>query len=208
MITNPPFTFIFIGPSGCGKGTQVRLLREYLQNKYPEFSQFYLQSGDHFREFVKGNTYAANISRDSLNRGERQPDFLAMWIWSTQFINNLHGNEHLIIDGSPRSLDEATNLDIALKFFKRTQPKVIYLNVSMTWALDRMIGRAKEEGRLDDTKEAIEKRLGWYQRDVLPVVEKYERDRDYDFFEINGELKIEDVHQEIISKIFEEEPEI
>ena len=125
-----------------------------------------------------------------------------MWIWSTQFINNLHGNEHLIIDGSPRSLDEAMNLDIALKFFKRIQPKVIYLNVSMTWALDRMIGRAKEEGRLDDTKEAIEKRLGWYQRDVFPVVEKYIRDRDYDFFEINGELSIEEVHDEIISKVF------
>lgn len=206
MTLTSPFTYIFIGPSGCGKGTQVRLLREYLTKNYPNFDQFYLQSGDHFREFVKGDTYAADISRDSLNRGERQPDFLAMWIWSTQFINNLHGKEHLIIDGSPRSLDEAMNLDIALKFFKRTQPKVIYLNVSMGWALDRMIGRAKEEGRLDDTKEAIEKRLGWYQRDVLPVVEKYKRDRDYDFFEINGEKSIEEVHQEIITKIFGELP--
>ncbi len=202
MTSNPPFTFIFIGPSGCGKGTQVKLLRNYLQEKYPEYTQFYLQSGDHFREFVKGETYAAKISKDSLNNGERQPDFLAMWIWSTQFINNLHGSEHLIIDGSPRSLDEQMNLDIALKFFKRTQPKVIYLNVSMDWALERMLGRAKEEGRIDDTKEAISKRLDWYKRDVMPVVEKYERDRDYDFFEINGELSIEDVHNEIISKVF------
>lgn len=202
MTTNSPFTFIFIGSSGCGKGTQVKLLRNYLEEKYPEYTQFYLQSGDHFREFVKGETYAANISRDSLNNGERQPDFLAMWIWSNQFINNLHGNEHLIIDGSPRSLDEAKNLDIALKFFKRTQPKVIYLNVSINWALDRMLGRAKDEGRLDDTKEAIAKRLDWYLRDVMPVVEKYKRDRDYDFYEINGELSIEEVHKEIISKIF------
>ncbi len=202
MITNLPLTFIFIGPSGCGKGTQVKLLRKYLEEKYPEFTQFYLQSGDHFREFVKGNTYAANISRDSLNNGERQPDFLAMWIWSNQFINNLNGKEHLIIDGSPRSLDEQMNLDIALKFFKKTQPKVIYLNVGMDWALERMLGRAQEEGRIDDTREAISKRLGWYQRDVMPVVEKYERDRDYDFYEINGELSIEEVHNEIISKIF------
>ncbi len=202
MTTNLPRTFIFIGPSGCGKGTQVKLLREYLGTNYPEYTQFYLQSGDHFREFVKGNSYAANISRDSLNRGERQPDFLAMWIWSTQFINNLTGKEHLIIDGSPRSLDEAMNLDIALKFFKRNRPTVIFMNVSMNWALERMLGRAQDEGRLDDTKEAIEKRLNWYQRDVFPVVEKYKRDRDYDFFEINGELSIPEVHIEIISKVF------
>lgn len=206
MSSNLPFTFIFIGPSGCGKGTQVKLLQNYLSEKYPEFAQFYLQSGNHFREFVKGNTYAADIARDALNTGERQPDFLAMWIWSNTFINNLHGNEHLIIDGSPRSLNEAQNLDMAFKFFKRTQPKVIFLDVSMNWALERMLGRAKEEGRADDTEEGIKKRLDWYQRDVFPVVEYYKRDRDYDFYQIDGERSIEDVHREIISKVFGEIP--
>lgn len=208
MATNLPQTFIFTGPSGCGKGTQVKLLREYLEKKYPEFPQFYLQSGDHFREFVKGDSFAANISRDALNNGERQPDFLAMWIWADTFIKNLHGNEHLIIDGSPRSLEEAKNLDVALKFFKRTQPKVIFMNVSMEWALERMLGRAKEQGRLDDTEEAIAKRLGWYERDVLPVVDFFRRNRDYDFYEIDGERSIEDVHREIISKIYDEIPTV
>lgn len=208
MAQHTPRTFIFIGPSGCGKGTQVRLLREYLAKKEPEFSQFYLQTGHHFREFVKGDTYAANISRDALNTGERQPDFLAMWIWSNTFIKNLHGTEHLIIDGSPRSMNEQQNLDIALKFFRRAQPVVIYMKVSHDWALTRMLGRAKEEGRADDTEDAIRKRLAWYESDVSPVVEHYRRDRDYDFIEIDGERNIEDVHREIISKIFGEIPEI
>lgn len=205
MAINTPRTYILIGPSGCGKGTQVKLLREYLEKIEPQFSQFYLQSGSLFREFVKGNTFAADISRDALNNGERQPDFLAMWIWSDTFIKNLHGNEHLIIDGSPRSLNEAQNLDIALKFFRRTQPTVIFMNVSSEWALARMLGRAKEEGRADDTEQAIKKRLAWYERDVMPVVEYYRRDREYDFVEINGEQSIEAVHAEIISKIFTHE---
>lgn len=201
-MNTPQRTFILIGPSGCGKGTQVKLLQNYLREQDPSCEIFYHQSGNYFREFVKGNTFAADISRDALNNGERQPDFLAMWIWSDTFIKNLHGNEHLIIDGSPRSLNEAQNLDIALKFFRRAQPTVIFMNVSPEWALARMLGRAKEEGRADDTEEAIKKRLAWYERDVLPVVEYYRRDREYDFIEVDGEKSIEAVHTEIISKIF------
>jgi len=207
-MNTPQRTFIFIGPSGCGKGTQVKLLQNYLKAQDPTCEIFYHQSGNYFREFVKGTTYAADISRNALNNGERQPDFLAMWIWSNTFITNLHGHEHLIIDGSPRSMNEQQNLDIALKFFKRAQPIVIYMKVSHDWALERMLGRAKEEGRADDTKEAIEKRLAWYESDVLPVVEHYRRDRDYDFIEINGEQSIEAVHQEIITKVFTEIKEV
>lgn len=74
--------------------------------------------------------------------------------------------------------------------------------------VESVLGRAKEEGRLDDTEEGIKKRLSWYQRDVMPVVEYYKRDRDYDFYEVDGERSIEDVHREIISKVFGEIPRV
>lgn len=203
-----PKTFIFIGPSGCGKGTQVKLLREYLTKKDSAREQFYLQTGNIFREFVKGDTWAASVARGAMEAGERQPDFLAMWMWSDVFVKNLHGNEHLILDGSPRSLNEARNLDIAMKFFKRSQPIVIHMNVSADWALEHLLGRAEQEGRADDKEEAIRKRIAWYERDVLPAVEFYRRDRDYDFIEIDGERSVADVHREIIMKVFGEVPQI
>jgi adenylate kinase len=195
-------TFIFIGASGSGKGTQVALLKEELQKKDPAAPIFYLQTGQYFREFIKQDTLAARIAKHAIDNGERAPDFLAMYIWSKVFVENLIGNEHLIIDGSPRSVNEAKNLDIALKFFKREHPAVIYIHVSRKWSFDHLMERAVKEGRVDDTAESINKRLDWFERDVVPAIEKFRRDRDYDFVEVNGEQTIEAVHRDIMANVF------
>lgn len=195
-------TFIFIGSSGCGKGTQVALTKEKLKSIDPATPIFYLQTGQHFRDFVKGDTFAARSAKEALERGELLPGFVAMWLWSDIFVKNLTGGEHLILDGSPRTKDEAEHLDIAFKFFGRKQPKVIYIKVSEDWSTQRMLDRAKKEGRKDDSEESIRRRLSWFARDVLPAVELYRRDRDYDFFEINGERSIEEVHHDIMTQVF------
>ncbi len=195
-------TFIFIGSSGSGKGTQVALLREELLKKTPNTPIFYLQTGQHFREFIKTDSQAARIAKEAIDNGERAPDFLAMYIWSKTFVENLTGNEHLIIDGSPRSLNEAGNLDIALKFYRRERPVVVYIKVSKEWSTGHLLARAQKENRADDTRESIEKRMAWFERDVLPAVEKFRRDRDYDFIEVNGEQPIEIVHRDIMTQVF------
>jgi adenylate kinase len=197
-------TYIFIGASGSGKGTQVSLLKDYIKKKDPETPIFYLQTGQYFREFIKQDNLAARIARDEIDQGKRAPDFLAMHLWSEVFVNNLTGNEHLILDGSPRSRNEARNLDIALKFFKREQPVVIYLKVHREWSFNHLMERASKEGRADDNAESINRRLDWFDSDVKPAIELYRRDRDYDFVEINGEKSIEEVHEEIIAQVFGE----
>jgi adenylate kinase len=195
-------TFIFIGASGSGKGTQVALIKDELTKRDASIPIFYLQTGQCFREFIKGDSLATNIAKDAVNSGQRAPDFLAMYLWSKVFVENLTGGEHLIIDGSPRSLNEARNLDIALKFFKREHPAVIYINVSRQWSFDHLMARAEKEGRKDDNAESINKRINWFDTDVLPAVEKFRRDRDYDFVEINGEQSIEAVHRDIMANVF------
>lgn len=197
-------TFIFIGASGSGKGTQVALLKEYLAKKTPEIPIFYLQTGQYFREFIKGDSLAASIAKRAIDNGERAPDFLAMYIWAKVFVEKMTGTEHLIIDGSPRSVNEEKNLDIALKFFKREHPAVIYINVSREWSFNHLMARAESEGRTDDTAASINKRLDWFRHDVLPAIARYKRDRDYDFVEINGERSIEEVHRDIIANVFGE----
>lgn len=197
-------TFIFIGASGCGKGTQVSLLKERLAEKTPNTPIFYMQTGQYFREFIKEDNLAARIAREEVDRGERAPDFLAMHLWSKVFVANLTGEEHLILDGSPRSLNEAQNLDIALKFFRREQPVVVYIKVSPEWSIEHLLERAKKEGRADDSLEGITKRVAWFEQDVLPAINYYRRDRDYDFIEIDGERSIEEVHRDIIANVFGE----
>lgn len=197
-------TFIFIGASGSGKGTQVKLLMEFLKAKDPETPIFYMQMGNYFREFVKGEGFAPMVAREAMRCGERLPDFLAMWLWSDIFVKNLTGSEHLIIDGSPRSIGEAKNLDFAMKFFKREQPTVIHLEVSQKWSEEHLLARAKAEGRVDDTIESIRKRLLWYEHDVVPAINWYRRDREYDFIEIDGERSIEDIHNDILAYLSRE----
>jgi adenylate kinase len=119
-----------------------------------------------------------------------------------KIIKNLTGTEHLVIDGSPRTVDEAQHLDVALKFFKRATPTVIFINVSPEWSKARLEGRAMKEGRVDDAAESIKRRLSWFEQEVRPTIALYRRDRDYRFLEINGEQSVEAVHQEILRNVF------
>jgi adenylate kinase family enzyme len=194
-------TFILIGRSGCGKGTQADLLIERLKatgevsDKNP---MFYIETGNKFRDFISKTSHSSRLAKEIAERSERQPDFLAIWMWSDLLVTNLMGDENLIFDGTPRSLNEAMALNTALKFFKRENIKVIYLDVSNEWSKQRMI----ERGRADDkAKGDIEKRLAWFESDVLPAVKFYEDSPDYEFIRVNGEQTIEEVNRELVEKL-------
>ena len=193
-------TVIFIGRSGCGKGTQAELFRNRIRKFEPDLPAgrqvLYVESGEHFRKFVRQNSYSSKLSRTIMEADERQPDFLACWVWSNILIDELEENMHLIIDGAPRALDEAEILTSALKFYKRENPVVIYINVSREWSEKRLLAR----GRADDVNlSRIDKRLNWFDRDVMPAVEYFRKNPYYRFLEINGEQTIEEVHAEIIA---------
>ncbi len=193
-------TFIFIGRSGCGKGTQVKLLTDYLKEVTPEENIFYLQTGQHFRNFVKEKGLANKMANEIMEEGGRQPDFLAVWIWANAFLKNVKNEEHLIVDGTPRSLNEARILDTAMRFYKREKPTIVYIDVSREWSEERLLAR----GRADDLEiEDIRKRLDWFEDDVLPAVSFYRENPDYDFIFINGEQTIEEVHGEVMKKVFD-----
>jgi adenylate kinase family enzyme len=193
----PPFTFIFIGRSGCGKGTQAKLLEEVLRKKRPENPILYLETGQGFRDFIQRDTYTSNLSKKMYESATPQPTFLAVWMWSHQLVDNFKGNEHLIVDGTPRAYAEALVLSAALQFYGRT-PVVVYLNVSREWSEARLLGR----GRVDDVKaEDVKKRLDWFDKDIKPAVEYFRFNSDFTFLDINGERPIEEIHEELIQRL-------
>jgi adenylate kinase family enzyme len=126
-----------------------------------------------------------------MKSGKLQPEFLAIWMWSHHFIEDLKENEHIVIDGTPRALNEAKVLDNALAFYKREKPIIIFINVSRDWSKRHLLAR----GRTDDVTDDIEARLNWYETDVQPAVEFFRAHPMYDFVSINGEQTIEEVHQ-------------
>ena len=191
-------TFIFIGRSGSGKGTQAELLMDYLKSKAPESQIFYLESGQKFREFFAEDNFTTRLAEEIYNKGGLQPEFLAVWLWSSALVKNIKEDTTLVLDGTPRKLHEAHILDSALKFYKRGKPSVIYINVSRGWAYDRL----KNRGRSDDVSERdINKRLDWFDSDVVPALSFFRDNPDYNFYDIEGEQTIEKVHNEILFKL-------
>src|SRR3989344_3468777 len=191
-----PQTFIFFGPSGSGKGAQAKLLIEKLNVVDSEKRVLYLETGEKLREFVKEASLTAKLAKEVLNSGGLMPEFIPIWVWTEFLIRHVSGDEHLIIDGSPRKLDEATILDSALQFYKREKPFVISIEVSDAWARERMQGRQ----RSDDNKNEINERLLWYKNNVLPAINYFRDNLFYTFVPINGEQSIEEVHKEILGK--------
>lgn len=197
-----PQTFIFIGRSGCGKGTQVELLKKYLGEKMPDTGVFYLETGARFRAFVGGDNATAKRAQVLMKESRRQPDFLAVWMWSHVFVEELTSevdeSKHWIIDGTPRALPEAVVLDTAMQFYAREKPFVVHLNVSRDWSEKHLAAR----GRADDKAAGdIKKRLDWYEKDVAPALDWYKIQSGYHFLDVNGEQSIEAVHADFVSKL-------
>lgn len=191
-------TYIFYGSSGSGKGTQASLLKEYLEKRDIENKTLYIETGLHLREFIKRNNYSSKLTKNLLENGKLLPEFLPIWIWTNFFVENFKtGKEHLILDGLARRMDEAPVLDKALKFYSRENPEVIILNVSREWSIERLL----ERGRHDDNKEHIERRIDWYDANVVPTIKFFRNNSDYIIHDIDGEQTIEKVHLDIIQKL-------
>ncbi|HCB35432.1 MAG: hypothetical protein A2W52_02585 [Candidatus Taylorbacteria bacterium RIFCSPHIGHO2_02_49_25] len=192
-----PSTFIFAGPSGSGKGTQVDLLKRYLKGKTPNITQFSSYTGDGFRALMNGTTLASKLAKEIQEAGGLQPEFLAVYLWADNLIKNVTGTEHLFIDGSPRKIAESMVLDSALQFFKRSPINLILVNVSPAESKRRLLLRARH----DDGGEKIDRRLSWYETEVLPSI-NYLKDRPgYIFHDIDGEQTPEEVHQTIVKAL-------
>lgn len=196
-----PQTFIFLGRSGCGKGTQADRVEKYLKAKDQDRNIIYLEMGGLFREFWKSDDYTNTLSRKIMERGDLQPAFIQIYLWTKFLLESLSGNEHLIVDGTPRRIEDAQVIDSAFKFYGRAKPHFIFLNVSREWAKQRIIERIKVSGRVEDLDpKIIDSRLDWYEKFVEPSINFFRNNPDYNFVEIDGEQSIEEVHQEILKK--------
>jgi adenylate kinase family enzyme len=175
------------------------LLQEYIKKQDQKRYTFYIETGERFRQFIKEHSLSSRLAAEIYKTGNRQPDFIAVWMWSHLLVERMTGEEHVIFDGTPRSLQEAQIIDTAMTFYHRERPHVIYLNISRETSKARMIGRR----RMDDiNEEEIERRLNWFESDVIPAVDYFRKYPKYNFIELDGSQPVEAVQQELLLKIF------
>jgi adenylate kinase len=190
-------TIVFIGRSGSGKGTQIEKLIEYLEEN-DNRKIFTLQAGKHIRNFIKKNTYSASLSNEINESGGLQPEFISIWAWGEEILKNLKEDEHILIDGAPRRVDEAKVLESLFDFYGRSNINTVYLNTSRECAKERLIKRRRED---DIELSDIENRLDWFETDVAPVIDYYRSHKIHHFHEINGEQEIDKIHEDILKSL-------
>ena len=192
-----PHVFIFIGMSGCGKGTQAELLIDLLKKKDPSHEVLYVQTGQGFRDFIKGDSFTQKRTKEVINAGDLMPEFMAIHVWSDKLVENYKEGDHVILDGTPRKFHEAEVLDSVFSFYGLTKPTVIYLDIGHDEAVKRLLKRK----RADDTPASIEERIGWYEKEVVEAIKFFENNPNYLFLKINGERPVEAIFNEIVKKV-------
>jgi len=188
-------TLIFLGTQGSGKGTQIGLLKEYLADHNGGRGIVHFEMGKNLRELAKRPDYTGTLSNDILVGGGLVPYAISCSVFASYLIDNIKtGEEHLIIDGFPRTADQVSALDSAMDFFKRETVTIVALNISGEEAVKRLLPR----GRNDDTEESIRKRLEWSREQTMPNI-KWFRDHNhrYQVAEVFGERPIEEVQADI-----------
>ena len=193
-----PFTFLIFGRSGCGKGTQAKLLQDYLEKRDGPGSALYIYVGDKMRELVQGDSLTAKLANEILLAGGKEPDFLAVWAWSNEMVEKLKEDTYLVIDGSPRTLLEAKILDDTFEFYKRENIKPVLIDVSPEEIRVRLLNRKRE----DDTEKQIAHRLAYYEKYVAPAVEYYRKESKNKLIVVDGNPHDVDlIHRNILQAI-------
>jgi adenylate kinase family enzyme len=185
--------YLFIGQSGAGKGTQIKLLQDKLLLNDPAVTFFHLETGDKFRELIEGTSYTSLLTQHMMARGELPPAFLGVHMWSHELIDDYDGKATVFIDGTPRVADEVPLLLSAAKFYGWTID-ILCLHVSDQWSYDRIKGRGRDD---DQGESRVTGRIAWYHTAVEPAIELLRQSELVRFHDINGEQTVEQVHKDV-----------
>jgi adenylate kinase len=192
-----PYTFVFFGIVGSGKGTQVELLEKYLKENLSVAHFVHASSGSEYRKIVASGNYTSTLIKGVLEAGKLQPDFLTNGLFVSILTSNMQEDSCIVADGFPRSISQSETFEKAMAYYSRNDVHIIYIEVGKEEAIKRMKLRA----RSDDHDEGIANRFDEYINNVVPAMNYFKDKSGYTIHTINGEQSIEDVHKEIIASL-------
>ncbi|MEW6008911.1 MAG: adenylate kinase [Candidatus Omnitrophota bacterium] len=184
---------ILLGPPGAGKGTQAALLSR-------KFDIPHISTGDLLRQAVKEETALGKEAKTYIDKGELVPDNLVTSLVGEK-LENINIEKGFILDGFPRNIAQAQEIDKFLKSRNKIIDWVIYLKTKESTIIQRLSGRRvckncakifhiknvppKKEGicdycggaliqREDDMPSTIKNRIKIYQEQTKDLIDYYE----------------------------------
>jgi adenylate kinase len=178
---------LLLGVQGAGKGTQAtRIALEY--------GLAYIGTGDMLRRAIAAQTELGLLVKPIYDRGELVPDELMIGLIRAR-LDDEDAVDGFVLDGFPRTVAQADALDDMLLELGRSLSIVFELQIPPEVAIERLRRRATEEGRTDDTPDAIRRRIARYYEETAPLVAHY-RARGI-LIGIHAERSINEVFAEI-----------
>ena len=182
---------ILFGPPGAGKGTQAK----YLIEKYGIVQ---ISTGDMLRDAViKGSEIGKEV-KSIMEKGELVSDEIIMSLISDRIVQE-DCKKGFILDGFPRTIEQAISLDKILEDKSLHIDHVIQIDVEESLLLNRINKRASENKnvREDDNSEILANRLIVYNKQTIPVLEHYEKNNKLK--KVDGMLSIDEVFNQILN---------
>jgi len=175
------FNIVLFGPPGSGKGTQSA----YLVEKY---GLIHLSTGDLLRREMKEATVLGMEAKSLIEQGKLVPDAVVVGMIASALEANSEAPGFLF-DGFPRTVAQAESLDELLTRQNSHISVVLFLEVNQEELIQRLIGRAKSSGRLDDADPEVQRnRQKVYQNETLPVADYYAQFGKVEKIEGEGEI--------------------
>jgi adenylate kinase len=156
---------LILGPQGSGKGTQAARIAA-------EYGVPHVATGEMFRAAIAARTPLGVEVEPILASGGLVPDDLTIGVIRERLSED-DAERGFVLDGFPRNAAQAEALDDLLDELGRPLDVVLDLQVPDEVCLERLTGRAREEGRKDDSPEAIAKRLEIFHRETEPLIGYY-----------------------------------
>ena len=209
---------VLFGPPGAGKGTQAQFLKDKYQLEH-------VSSGDLFRYNIQQGTPLGSQASEYINKGLLVPDEITIGIILDKVLG-LRDDQGFILDGFPRTRDQAVALEAALREKCRDLDRVLFINVPEDELVRRLSNRFICRGcqasfavnlddpqavrtcnrcggelyqRPDDRPEAVQQRISVYQQETLPVLEFY-RERGL-LTDIEGVGPVESISQRVAAAL-------
>ncbi len=204
-----------MGPPGAGKGTQATLIKK-------NYSIPHISTGDMFREAIQNKTSLGTEAKKYIDQGNLVPDEVTNGIIRER-LSQEDCKRGFLLDGYPRTINQAYALDETLKLLDIKLDAVINLTASKGKIVERIVGRRvcpsckscyhiktlkpKQEGicdecgerlvqRKDDTEETVVTRLNIYTTETKPLLEYYKKQKLV--LMVNGEDEINDLFESIV----------
>ncbi len=182
-----PLDILLLGPQGAGKGTQGKLISR-------EYGLPHIATGDTLRAAIAAGSELGRKAEPLLNAGRLVPDDVMIGLIRDRLANE-DTERGFVLDGFPRTAVQAEALDGMLSEIERPLSVVFEFQLPEEQCVERLLRRAQEEGRADDTPEAIRTRLRLYHEQTAPLVEYY-RARGL-LVPVHAHRPVEEVFEEI-----------